>query len=128
MTGLSLSAVSALAEAPLLMAFQTADGCVSTIAAEALSISVAGDKLLAANGAESLQFNLADLQKMFFTDQPAAAQFVSADAAPSATTAYTLDGKAAGTFDSAAAALSALPAGVYMLHTADGKSFKIAVK
>lgn len=117
-----------MAETPLKLAFQTTDNNVTSIEAKSLTMSVNDNKLFVTNGNESLEFDLAKLAKMYFTGDQTGLELVPIDMNCTEVTAYTLDGRNAGKFASVATAVSSLPAGVYVLRTADNKTFKIAVK
>lgn len=123
---LTLLPATALAEAPLMMAFQTTDGMVKTIDAESLSMTVTDGKLLASNGSESLEFALPDLAKMYFTGEAALTELLAT--ADTAVSVYTADGKQVGNYVSAAKAVESLPAGIYIVAAATGKTFKISVR
>lgn len=120
--------VTAAAQATLKLAFQTVDNAVSMIEAKSLDIVISGDKLTASNGAESLEFDLSKLAKMYFTNGEAGVEIVPVDFASSEASAYTLDGVFVGKYESVQAAAASLPKGVYVMQTADGKTVKIAVQ
>lgn len=116
------------ADAPLFMAFLSTDGSICTMDAEGLEMTVAGGNLIVTNGTDSHEFTLTDLSKMYFTGEAALKELLSDSEADQAVTVFTADGRAAGKFESAAKAVNSLPAGIYLVSTASGKNFKIAVK
>lgn len=116
------------AQTPLKLAFQTIDGSISSINAKSLSISVSGDNLTASNGTENLTFKLQELAKMYFTGDASGVELIPVNINKGEVSVYTLDGKFAGKFESAASAMSSLTRGIYIVKTSDKKSLKIAVQ
>lgn len=116
------------AQTPLKLAFLSDDGTVNSIDAKALSLSVSGDNLLAANGRETLELNLQSLVKMYFTGDASGVELLSGGLGDGEVSVYEVDGKFAGGFGSASKALSELPAGTYIIRTSDNKSVKIVVR
>lgn len=125
---LCLFAGAVYAESPLVMAFETDDGAVSEMDARALSLSVVNDKLMVSNANESREFELHKLVKMYFTAGSTGLEVVGMGMSDSGVTVFSTDGKAVGQYASLAEAMSALPVGLYIVKTADSKSFKIAVQ
>lgn len=119
---------TASAQTSLKMTFQSSDGSLSSIDAKSLSMSVIGDKLLASNGTESLEFDLQKLVKMYFTGEADGVEILPVDFNGGEVAVYTLDGKLEGRFSSPAVAMSSLNSGIYILHTTDNKTVKIAVQ
>lgn len=115
-------------QASLKMNFQSSDGTISSIVARSLSMAVVGDKLLASNGTESLEFDLQKLVKMYFTGEADGVEILPVDFNGGEMAVYTLDGKLEGRFSSPAVAMSSLNSGIYILHTTDNKTVKIAVQ
>lgn len=119
---------TASVQASLKMNFQSSDGTISSIYAKSLSMSVVGDSLLVSNETESLTFDLQKLVKMYFTGEADGVEILPVDLNGGDVTVYTLDGKLEGSFSSAAVAVSSLNSGIYILHTKDNKTVKIAVQ
>lgn len=119
---------TASVQASLKMNFQSSDGTISSIDARLLSMSVVGDKLLASNGTERLEFDLQKLVKMYFTGEADGVEILPVDLNGGEVAVYTLDGNLEGRFSSPAVALSSLNSGIYILHTTDNKTVKIAVQ
>lgn len=118
---------TATAGEPLRMAFQYDDGAVSYIDADGLTMKVSEQKLLASNPQSSLELDLKKLAKMYFTSGTSGVELASVDIAATVD-AYTVDGRFAGRFPTASAAITSLPKGVYVLRSSDDKTLKIAVQ
>lgn len=116
------------AQTPLKLAFLSSDGNVSSIEAKSLTLSVSGDNLVAANGEETLDLKLQSLVKMYFTGDEAGVELISVNLSDGTVSAYALDGKFAGKFESMSKALSELRAGIYIIKMSDNKSVKIVVQ
>lgn len=116
------------AQTPLKLAFLSDNGSESSIEARSLSLSVSGDNLMVSNGKESLQLKLQSLVKMYFTGDVSGVELISVNLSEGEVSAYALDGRLAGKFDSTSKALSELSPGIYIIKTSDNKSVKIAVQ
>lgn len=125
---MAMAAGSASAEEILKMAFLTEDGATTTMAAASLSMKVSGQTLIAANDTQNLEFELSKLVKMYFTTGTDGVELLPVEISSGAVSAYTLDGTSAGTYDSAAAAMTELPSGIYILRTRDNNTLKIVVQ
>lgn len=125
---MAMAAGSASAEEILKMAFLTEDGTTTTMAAASLSMKVSGQTLIAANGTQDLEFDLSKLVKMYFTTGTDGVELLPVEISSGAVSTFTLDGKPAGTYDSASAAMTELPSGIYILRTQDNNTLKIVVQ
>lgn len=125
---LALFGTAMSAQTSLKMAFQTEDGVTHTIDAKSLSMSIAGDKLIASNGGEKLEFELPKLTQMYFTSETAGIKLIPFSMSEGNISAYTLDGKYVGNFSSTEQALANLSPGVYIVKNSDNKCIKIAVQ
>lgn len=124
--GAALACVmSASADTYNYMQFTTADG-VTTLSAEGLVITVDDGKLHAVSGTETLEFSLADLISMEFTDNSSVGAIKTEAAGP--VTVFSLDGKKAGEFRGIAEAASTLAGGTYIVHKTDGSTVKIMIE
>lgn len=118
----------AQAETPLHLAFMSNDGSVITIEARSLDMTVSGEKLIATNGTTSLELELQELVKMYFTNSSASVELISFGLNDGMISVYSLDGTFRGNFGSSAQAMSSLPKGIYLFETTDNKTIKIAVQ
>lgn len=110
------------------LSFQTADGSSLSVGVEGLSMTFtdAGSKLVVTNSTESRTLDVADLNKMFFSDESATAiSEVGADS-KGYLQVYTVSGSLVGTF-SPRRLDEELEPGIYLVKQ-NGKTTKIAVK
>lgn len=117
----------ASAQTSLKLAFLSADDTVSQIEAKSLSMTIAGDKLIAANGSESLELELNKLVKMYFTTESSGVELATV-ALDGEVAVYAIDGTFVGNYSSSVQALSNLSTGTYIIKAADNKTIKIAVQ
>ncbi len=107
--------------------FRTKDGKEQTVSADGLKITFADGKLNAKNENGSLSIELADMKSMAFTDFVSGLESVENTAEVSGVY-YNTRGVCCGTFETYAEAASTLPAGIYLVRTADGKTIKASIR
>lgn len=112
---------------PLHLVFLTADGQEHAFVAESLQMTRNETLLEVKNAEKSESFNLTDLRKMYFTENPAAIAEIDAGMLEGEVTVYTLNGTEAGHFSSATEAISQLEPGIYVMST-EKQTVKIRVK
>ncbi len=123
----ALAVSSALsAQARLSLVFRMADGSEYVVAADGLTATVDGDKLLVSNSSGTQTIALGTLEKMYFSGEESALESPeTADDVPSMRV-YTAAGVYVGSYGSAAEASNALPAGIYLFQTSSGtRKYKI---
>lgn len=109
------------------LSFETTGGTITSYAADGLTMTVAGGKLIVTTAdGNSSELSLSELSRMFFSSEASAISDVPAgkDAAVSV---YPLTGVSRGSFSSMESARRSLQGGVYVVRT-DGRTFKMTVK
>lgn len=91
-----------------------------------LTITFADGKALVSQNGQEVSLSLADLEKMYFSAEPAGVSEVTT-ADNESLTVFTLAGQRMGTFKTHEAMKQALKQGLYIVKTAD-KTFKTEVK
>lgn len=112
---------------PLQLVFRTVDDSEQSIGATGLKMTVSEGKLSASNAAETLSFELTDLDRMYFSGQTVGLQEAIAAAGDSPVTLYSVSGVEYGRFSTLAEAASTATPGVYVVVMSD-KSFKLQIK
>ena len=110
------------------MEFTTDKGTKFLIAAENLSITINGDKVIATNENENLEFDASELTMMRFSTEKSAGVESVTDLNEGPVTFYTTDGKIAGQFNSMDDARTNLDGGIYIVKLENGGSLKINIK
>ena len=105
---------------------QRLDGSKQSFNAIGLKLTFEDGNLVATSGGSTASFALADLQKMFFSSEPAGIKEI-ADSASEAVTVYTISGQAVGQYQNLKEAQASMLPGLYMIKTSKG-TIKIAVK
>ncbi len=105
---------------------QKADGTKQSFTAVGLKLTFENGNLVATSGGSSATFSLADLQKMFFSSEPAGIKELTDDA-NQAVVVYTASGQAVGQYQNLKEAQSRMQRGLYIVKTASG-TIKVAVK
>ena len=111
-------ATAALADDYPYLAFQTADGTVKAVSVTSLTLTFSNGQLVATNGDGTYSFSLADLNKMFFTNEPTAVPSpLLWDGEGETVEVFSLTGISLGTFRSIASAQEQLTEGVYVVKS-----------
>jgi len=106
--------------------FKTTDGTVYAMNVESMSISISNADLIATNSEETQTFALADLDRMFFSnDTDGIAEMFSPDAGE--VDVFMVTGAYLGKYDNAREATANLRTGVYLLRS-KSSTIKIVVK
>lgn len=127
---LMLPMLMALAQTPLQLVIETADGAKHTFEARSLVMSVEGSNLSVSCAAGKSLLDLQQLAGMYFTtdgEAPVSIEGVSAGFVSGAVSVHTVGGVPAGSYGSLAEALGALAPGVYVVSNGS-QSLKIQVK
>lgn len=109
------------------LVFHNIDGKEQSIGLTDLNIIFADGKMIAGSAGESVIIELSALKSMEFSNNPTGIPTVIADNLEGRVTVYGVMGQRAGEYESAAAAYAALPAGVYILKTENGRISKMMI-
>lgn len=127
LAALCLSALAAQADGSYAyLTFTNNNKVEQSFPADGLTITFADGRALVSQGGTQVSLALTDLQKMYFTAEPAGVSEVKADGS-GALTVVSLSGQQLGTFANRADMLAGLKKGVYVVKN-EGKTYKIAVK
>lgn len=129
LTMVCLPFMAAHAESYAYLTFQKADGMVVSIGVESLEMTLHDGKLTYTNSAGTGTLTLADLAAMYFSASDATAITpVVVDSTDGKVEVFSLKGTSYGTFSSVKAVQGSVPAGMYIIKMANGKTLKITVK
>lgn len=110
------------------MRFVTNDDNEHLISLDGLEITINNGMLTATSGDNVLTLPAADIATMeFSTKQSSAIDLENANYAGTVNV-YGVDGRACGTFESAAAASTSLPAGTYIIKAENGQTSKLTIR
>ena len=121
------AALSASAYEYPYLAFQTASGGITTVDVEGLTMTVENGTLSLSNASASMDLDLSQLDKMYFTTQSAGINGLTSAPCASEVEVFTTSGEAMGRYPSLNQALSSLHPGIYLFKL-QGSTLKIAVK
>ncbi len=129
LTMVCLPFMAAHAEGYAYLTFQKADGTVVSIDVESLEMTLQDGKLTYTNSAGTGTLTLADLAAMYFSASDATAITpVVVSSTDGKVEVFSLKGTSYGTFSSVKAVQGSVPAGMYIIKMANGKTLKITVK
>ncbi len=129
LTMVCLPFMAAHAESYAYLTFQKADGTVVSIDVESLEMTLQDGKLTYTNSVGTGTLTLADLAAMYFSASDATAITpVVVDSTDGKVEVFSLKGTSYGTFSSVKAVQGSVPAGMYIVKMANGKTLKITVK
>lgn len=129
LTMVCLPFMAAHAESYAYLTFQKADGTVVSIDVESLEMTLQDGKLTYTNSAGTGTLTLADLAAMYFSASDATAITpVVVGSTDGKVEVFSLKGTSYGTFSSVKAVQGSVPAGMYIIKMANGKTLKITVK
>ncbi len=130
MLGACLSGVTAHADTYPYLTFQQADGTLVSMATSSLVMTFVDGKLVVANGTESRKMTVSDLTGMFFseTNVTTGIHNITITDADGEVEAYSLQGASLGKFSTLKSLNESLPAGIYIVKAANGKTSKIVVR
>ncbi len=129
LTMVCLPFMAAHAESYAYLTFQKADGTVVSIDVESLEMTLQDGKLTYTNSAGTGTLTLSDLAAMYFSASDATAITpVVVSSTDGKVEVFSLKGTSYGTFSSVKAVQGSVPAGMYIVKMANGKTLKITVK
>lgn len=120
--------VAANADTYPYLSFETQDGTTRSVSVESLTMTFSDGKLLASNGTDSYEIDVASLSRMYFSaSNVTAISDLERSDTHGQMDVYTLSGVKVGSFDNDAALRNGVGAGVYIVKS-NGKTFKVALR
>lgn len=116
---LAAAAVQAGAETYGYLTFETASGVQKSVSVTNLTLSYADGRIATAGSGATLNFNVADLNRMFFSTTSAGIETAIVDVAAEEgpVQAFNVSGAQVGTFSTVASAKASLAPGIYVLKS-----------